>query len=465
LIHSSFFCIAKVRRLYDIANILSSLGLIKKKVFVGPHHVKKPGYAWSGPGLQDIESIDVARKNEYTLNRGLLRKSTSSRPYLHQYEVQNTPHSSSGGSAPNSPIVNNINTAKFKRSLSFSGNNNRPISKQSTVVVRPLCPKQIDYLREMKEFEMEMKKHSHRYPHVASIFHEFLLKYQSTMEQTASANGRFILPKSIESLPPTSMAASCEVAMKLSQSSPTVQQNGASLNYFEMVDGYNHYRGGPSNDVQPVMTACRYQSFPASNAEMFGMATDHEIQRESCALREKQNVLERISASNVPLPTTAHQMTPDEAATQFGTHVPTCIPSTCVSSSSIVTSNLVTNLTNSIIVNVLQQQNMLHDSTGSYINIDELLFKSPPIVADGLSQQQPVSALCSKLGTLVSQRPIPAPLEIKSDSTILFNPSNLLASRNCSQGIPLINPKGCDDGGNPVDEEGSMSPCKRARLE
>jgi hypothetical protein len=55
---------------------------------VGPHHVKKPGYAWSGPGLQDIESIDVARKNEYTLNRGLLRKSTSSRPYLHQYEVQ-----------------------------------------------------------------------------------------------------------------------------------------------------------------------------------------------------------------------------------------------------------------------------------------------------------------------------------------------------------------------------------------
>ena len=54
----SFFSLsAKVRRLYDIANILSSLGLIKKKVFVGPHHIKKPGYAWSGPSLADIEAI------------------------------------------------------------------------------------------------------------------------------------------------------------------------------------------------------------------------------------------------------------------------------------------------------------------------------------------------------------------------------------------------------------------------
>ena len=51
------FFSAKIRRLYDIANILSSLGLIKKKVFIGPHHVKKPGYAWSGPSLKDIESI------------------------------------------------------------------------------------------------------------------------------------------------------------------------------------------------------------------------------------------------------------------------------------------------------------------------------------------------------------------------------------------------------------------------
>lgn len=32
--------------------------------------------------------LAVARKNEYTFNRGFMRRSISSRPYLHQYEVQ-----------------------------------------------------------------------------------------------------------------------------------------------------------------------------------------------------------------------------------------------------------------------------------------------------------------------------------------------------------------------------------------
>ena len=50
---------AKVRRLYDIANILTSLGLIKKKTFVGPHHMKKPGYAWAGPALAEIDTIGM----------------------------------------------------------------------------------------------------------------------------------------------------------------------------------------------------------------------------------------------------------------------------------------------------------------------------------------------------------------------------------------------------------------------
>ena len=52
----TFLILAKVRRLYDIANILTSLGLIKKKVFVGPLHIKKPGYSWSGPTIEEIES-------------------------------------------------------------------------------------------------------------------------------------------------------------------------------------------------------------------------------------------------------------------------------------------------------------------------------------------------------------------------------------------------------------------------
>ena len=109
-----------------------------------------------------------------------------------------------------------------------------------------MCPKQVDYLREMREFESEMNKHAHRYPHdilllnqfscvhvcvinyyylctrvsllianhivlnclheLASVFHEFLQKYQSTLEQTAAANGRFILPKAISSVSHSSVS-------------------------------------------------------------------------------------------------------------------------------------------------------------------------------------------------------------------------------------------------------------------
>ena len=39
----------KVRRLYDVANILTSLGLISKKVFAGGTNFRKPGFYWSGP--------------------------------------------------------------------------------------------------------------------------------------------------------------------------------------------------------------------------------------------------------------------------------------------------------------------------------------------------------------------------------------------------------------------------------
>lgn len=52
-----FNFLAKVRRLYDIANILTSLGLIQKKVFVGPLHIKKPGYLWSGPSIEEIDRV------------------------------------------------------------------------------------------------------------------------------------------------------------------------------------------------------------------------------------------------------------------------------------------------------------------------------------------------------------------------------------------------------------------------
>ena len=53
--HLSRSILAKVRRLYDIANILTSLGIIKKKVFVGPYNYKKPGYVWSGPSMREVD--------------------------------------------------------------------------------------------------------------------------------------------------------------------------------------------------------------------------------------------------------------------------------------------------------------------------------------------------------------------------------------------------------------------------
>lgn len=97
------------------------------------------------------------------------------------YAFINTGTTPSVGSAPNSPA--RTTDSKFKRSLSFGGGAtsscSNEVPKPSTVVARPcespsivctgncflVCPKQVDYLREMKEFESEMQKHSHRYPH------------------------------------------------------------------------------------------------------------------------------------------------------------------------------------------------------------------------------------------------------------------------------------------------------------
>lgn len=49
-IHSDItvFSSAKVRRLYDIANVLTSLGLIKK-VHVTEERGRKPAFKWIGP--------------------------------------------------------------------------------------------------------------------------------------------------------------------------------------------------------------------------------------------------------------------------------------------------------------------------------------------------------------------------------------------------------------------------------
>lgn len=47
-IYSCSLLLAKVRRLYDIANVLTSLGLIKK-VHVTEERGRKPAFKWIGP--------------------------------------------------------------------------------------------------------------------------------------------------------------------------------------------------------------------------------------------------------------------------------------------------------------------------------------------------------------------------------------------------------------------------------
>ena len=48
---------AKVRRLYDIANVLTTLDLIRKKTFMARNHRKMPGYVWCGPTMEEIDSV------------------------------------------------------------------------------------------------------------------------------------------------------------------------------------------------------------------------------------------------------------------------------------------------------------------------------------------------------------------------------------------------------------------------
>ena len=144
----------------------------------------------------------------------------SVRPFLHQYEVKNHPRAASSqpSSAPSSPIKSK--DSGFKRSLSFGAgararhnaqpspvplqqmlakNREEPVpstrsppttSSQATAsngkcVLARQCRlyyimlthdhimyllflvtyRQIDYLQEVKEFEAEIQKHSHKFPH------------------------------------------------------------------------------------------------------------------------------------------------------------------------------------------------------------------------------------------------------------------------------------------------------------
>ncbi|XP_019853177.1 PREDICTED: uncharacterized protein LOC109582724 [Amphimedon queenslandica] len=499
----------KVRRLYDIANILSSIGLIKKKVFVGPHHIKKPGYAWSGPSLADIEAISVSRKNEYILNKGIMRRSINSRPYLHQYEVQTEgAQTTGGGSVPNSPAKGASN--KFKRSLSFgavrggggvlkTGENSSTAStlatstssssescskqqpQQSTVVARPLCPKQVDYLREMKEFETEMQKHSHRYPHVATIFHEFLQKYQATLELTASINGRFILPKSAGEgggasgssppLSPTRLVADQEedsVAMQdVKPSLSSSQSLSDSMSMPSIVTTSSHtptktsLTDGVSVETLIALPPCRFETGGAEQTQFPRPPSSSS----HGSLVNKQRTLERLTQQRPNIPGGV-------GVVSLPSNSQGLLPSSNPALPSISTSAFVTNLANSILVNVLHNNMMEAAAAATAVSQgkqglagDELLMK--PVAPNGgggvkeasLSQSSqghsPLQATLRGFSQQVNKPPsgsvarLPEPPLTNglASSALSFNPNHLLNSQATASYIsPKFNTSGATSG-------------------
>ena len=52
-----YFFVAKIRRLYDIANILASLNLICK-VHVTELRGRKPAFSYIGPDVEELSSLD-----------------------------------------------------------------------------------------------------------------------------------------------------------------------------------------------------------------------------------------------------------------------------------------------------------------------------------------------------------------------------------------------------------------------
>ena len=173
-LHRAGLYTAKVRRLYDIANVLSTLGLIKKRTFMAPNHRKMPGYAWCGPSMSEIEAIRkytrhfqlffcvlcytillppslflsplaVYRKSGYSMGplysrkkgTSLTRKpSFTSRPFLHQYEVRGTyiPLVSSSSSSPSSSPPLLFCYPLFYPSLSLALSLSRQYEVQDTYV-------------------------------------------------------------------------------------------------------------------------------------------------------------------------------------------------------------------------------------------------------------------------------------------------------------------------------------------
>lgn len=62
--------LAKIRRLYDIANVLSSIGLIKKYSHTGKS-ISKPAYKYTGPAVDMIRDAECKLISSQRANLGL----------------------------------------------------------------------------------------------------------------------------------------------------------------------------------------------------------------------------------------------------------------------------------------------------------------------------------------------------------------------------------------------------------
>ena len=272
---------------------------------------------------------------------------------------------------------------------------------------------------------------------LASIFHEFLQKYQYTLEQTAAANGRFILPK----------------AVPVDSSSPKKQDEHSC-----------HIPKTPADITSRSATGCCVGT---------GSAWDNCAHTESETHLPIAQIPLAPTHSSIPVqsqgltPMSVHQLqTPDTEMLNSSSSV--------VAPCSIQTNTFVTNLANSILANIfgtiqstagaelstLQQaqdpspsyskpsstplteiQNMPEKTAmipissvqpkEGFVNVDELLVKPGSRIKAGMEYLPPSSAASYTFGSLVNQKPITTPHESSGQNcSIPTTAENAMATVN-----------------------------------
>lgn len=169
----------KVRRLYDIANVLVSMGLIAKDHYINTTEgCHKPGFYWIGPDISDTSHIVVTRKPDIELLRGRKCSSKSVMSILGRKHLCGTKHS----------LLNcfNINVIDSTSSSPPERQKVRSHSAPSS----PVTNRDMGILKKTKKailsttqleleallFGMEIKPLENKYPKVFKLVSEFIKK-------------------------------------------------------------------------------------------------------------------------------------------------------------------------------------------------------------------------------------------------------------------------------------------------